>query len=70
MESVVDVYVVYHMFPVHVENNVETIQDISLLIFRYQKSKCLFYTCQVLLNYSRLRAAHLWVFEGLPKKNH
>ena len=34
MESVVDAYVAYHVFPFDIENNVETIQDIALLIFR------------------------------------
>ena len=33
MELVVDVYVACHMFPFYIENNVQTIQDIALLIF-------------------------------------
>ena len=33
MESAVDAYMAYHVFPFDIENNVETIRDIALLIF-------------------------------------
>ena len=64
LESVVDVYAAYHMFPFYVENNVSTIQGIALLIFRQQNSKYYFIICQITIICCTFAFHIHWVFPG------